>query len=70
MSLTPDLGKVLEGLVVEMLLSNIRLQLDEKQYGNMKGKAAPHFLIFILVAILKGLDRLDTFVTSMLQEGV
>lgn len=45
-------------------------QLDEKQYGNLKGKSAPHFLIFILVAILKGLDRLETFVTSMLQEGV
>ena len=55
-SLTPDLGKVLEGMVAEMLLDDIRDNLDPKQYGNMKGKSTSHYLVYLIDFILKGLD--------------
>lgn len=67
-SLIPDLGKGFEGLVAEMLLSDIRPMLNEKQYGNLKGRSTSHYLIYILDTILKGLDRLGTMAILMLIE--
>ena len=59
-SLTPDFGKILEGMVAELLLEDIRDQLDPKQYGNLKGKSTTHYLIYLLDFILKGLETPQT----------
>ena len=49
-SLTQDLGKVLEGIVTRVmltLLSDIRGSIDERQYGNLKGRSTSHYLIYL-----------------------
>ena len=56
-SLTPDLGKILERLVSRTIMADIRASIDERQYGNMKGRSTSHYLIFLLDELHKGLDK-------------
>ena len=56
LSLTPDLGKILEGYVAMLVLEDIRPNLDPFQYGNLKGKSTSHYLVMLLNSVLKGLD--------------
>ena len=55
-SLTPDSGKILEDLVAEMVLEDIRNNIDPHQYGNLKGCSTSHYLIYLLDNILRGLE--------------
>lgn len=57
LSLTADLGKILEGYVAELVLADIRPNLDKFQYGNIKGKSASHCLVMVENSVLKGLDE-------------
>ncbi|XP_063594912.1 uncharacterized protein LOC134771886 [Penaeus indicus] len=57
LSLTPDFGKILEGFVAQLVLQDIRPNLDPKQYGNLKGKSPSHYLTSFLDTILKALDK-------------
>ena len=56
-SLTPTLGKILEGMVTQVMLKDIRANLDPRQYGNLKGSSTAHYLIYLLDAIHKALDK-------------
>ena len=46
-SLTQDIGKVLEGIVTKIMLNDIKASIDKRQYGNLKGKSTSHYLIYI-----------------------
>ena len=65
-SLTPVLGKILEGLVADQLLADIRANLDPKQYGNLKGKSTTHYLVDLLDFVLKGLEEKNTMALILL----
>ena len=65
-SLTPALGKVLEKSVAEMVVSDIRANLDNRQYGNLKGCSTTHYLVYLLDCILKGLDDLKPTIVTIL----
>ena len=56
-SLTPTLGKILEGMVTQVMLKDIRANLDPRQYGNLKGSSTAHYLIYLLDTIHKALDK-------------
>ena len=56
-SLTPDLGKILEGFVARTILADIRPNIDRRQYGNLKGNSTSHYLIYLLDEIYRGLDQ-------------
>ncbi|XP_042892195.1 uncharacterized protein LOC122266485 [Penaeus japonicus] len=58
LSLTPDFGKILEGFVAQLVLQDIRPNLDPEQYGNLKGKSPTHYMTSLLNTILKALDKL------------
>ena len=45
LTLTPDLGKILEGFVAELVLEDIRPNIDPLQYGNLKGRSTTHYLV-------------------------
>ncbi|XP_042875153.1 uncharacterized protein LOC122255263 [Penaeus japonicus] len=57
LSLTPDFGKILEGFVAQLVLQDIRPNLDPEQYGNLKGKSPTHYMTSLLNTILKALDK-------------
>ena len=63
---TPVLGKVLEKMVAEMVLADIRPNLDPRQYGNLKGCSTTHYLVYLLDCIMKGLDDLKPTIVSIL----
>ena len=65
-SLTSDLGKILEGFIAKIILSDIRGNIDERQYGNLKGSSTSHYLIYLLDEVLKGLDQPDTIASLVL----
>ena len=65
-SLTPDLGKILEGLVTKVMLQDIKPSIDERQYGNLKGRSTSHYLIFLIDEIYKALDKPHTIATLTL----
>ena len=65
-SLTPDLGKILEGFVARVMLSDIRPNIDRRQYGNLKGKSTCHYLIYLLDEIYRGLDQLHNIASLIL----
>ena len=56
LSLLPDFGKMIEGFVADLILEDIRPNLDPLQYGNLKGKSTSHYLVHLMNTILKGLD--------------
>ena len=56
-SLTPILGKILEGMVTQVMLKDIRANLDPRQYGNLKGSSTAHYLIYLLDTIHQALDK-------------
>ena len=66
LSLTPDLGKILEGFVAQLILNDIRDNIDPHQYGNLKGSSTTHCIIKILNSILKGLDCTKTLAQIVL----
>ena len=66
MSLTPDLGKILEGFIAKTILGDIRPNIDDRQYGNLKGSSSAHYLIFLLDEVLKGLEEKDTMASLIL----
>ena len=61
LSLTADLGLVLESFVVEPIMEDIRPSIDPHQYGNLKGRSTAHYLIWILDELLKATDESKTF---------
>ena len=65
-SLTPTLGKVLEKMVAELVLADIRSNLDHRQYGNLKGCSTTHYLVYLLDCVMKGLDDLKPTIASIL----
>lgn len=57
LSFTPDLDKILEGLV-KMVLEDITRNFDQQQYVNLKGCSTTHCLISLLDYAYKDLTRL------------
>ena len=66
LSLTPDLGKLLEGFVAQLILDDIKPNIDPCQYGNLKGSSTSHCLIKVLDAVLHGLDKPQTLAQLVL----
>ena len=61
LSLTSDLGLILESFVVEAVLTDIRPSIDHRQYGNLKGRSTSHYLIWIMDRLLRAIDQPNTF---------
>lgn len=59
-SLTHTFGKVLDGYMVNLSLADMHLHIDQYQFGNLKGRSTTHYMVFLLDAILKGLEQRDT----------
>ena len=61
LSLTSDLGLILESFVVEAVLTDIRPSIDPRQYGNLRGRSTSHYLVWILDQLLKAIDDPKVF---------
>ncbi len=59
-SLTHTFGKVVEGRVADVALTDKRPHIDEHQFGNLKGRSTTQYMVFLLDAILKGLEQRNT----------
>ena len=56
--------KIMEKLISELIISDMRLHLDPSQYGNQKGISIQHYLIDMIHRIVSALDnnsKGDTF---------
>ena len=56
--------KIMEKLISELIISDMRLHLDPSQYGNQKGISIQHYLIDMIHRIISALDnnsKGDTF---------
>ena len=56
--------KVMEKLISQLIISDMRLKLDPSQYGNQQGVSVQHYLINMIHKILTALDnnsRRETF---------
>ena len=56
--------KIMEKLISELIISDMRLNMDPAQYGNQKGISIQHYLINMIHRILTALDnnsRRETF---------
>ena len=49
--------KIMEKLVSDLIISDMRLKLDPSQYGNQKGISIQHYLINMIHRILTALDN-------------
>ena len=56
-SLTSTFSKVLEQFIVPKMVEDVRSQTDKRQYGNVKGASATHYLMRFLHALLSELDK-------------
>ena len=65
-SLTPVLGKVLEGMVADTIMGDILPEVDERQYGNLRGRSTTHYLIYITDLILRGIDEMHNMASLIL----
>ena len=65
-SLTSDLGKILEGLVSKVMIQDIKASIDPKQFGNLKGHSTTHYLVYLLDEIHKGLEQPNTIANLIL----
>ncbi|KAK8373198.1 hypothetical protein O3P69_012443 [Scylla paramamosain] len=59
-SLTHTFGKVVEGRVADVALTDKRPHIDGHQFGNLKGRSTTQYMVFLLDAILKGLEQRNT----------
>ena len=48
--------KIMEKLLTELMISDMKLKMDPKQYGNQKGLSVQHYLIDMIHRILTALD--------------
>ena len=65
-SLTNDLGKILEGLITKVMIADIKDNIDHRQYGNLKGRSTSHYLIYLLDEIHRGLEGKNTIANLVL----
>ncbi|XP_050709907.1 uncharacterized protein LOC126994647 [Eriocheir sinensis] len=54
------LGKTLEGHAANLVLADILHKIDHQQFGNLKGRSTTLYMVYLLDAILKGLEQRDT----------
>ena len=65
-SLTSDLGKILEGFITKVMIADIKENIDPRQYGNLKGRSTSHYLIYLLDEIHRGLECKNTIANLIL----
>ena len=51
-------NKIAEGLIAELMISDISGQLDPSQYANQKGTSLQHYLINMINRILSDTDKI------------
>ncbi|KAK8371864.1 hypothetical protein O3P69_011851 [Scylla paramamosain] len=56
----PCLSHTLSGRVAHVALTDMRPHIDEHQFGNLKGRSTTQYMVFLLDAILKGLEQRNT----------
>ena len=50
-----NISKILEKVIVNYLVKDIKESLDKSQYANQEGQSINHYLIFMIDTILKAL---------------
>ena len=53
----PLCDKIFESVISDMIVQDMKLKLDPKQYGNQKGLGIQHYLVEMLHRILSGVDN-------------
>ena len=56
-SLSPTFSKVLEQFIVPLIMADISLALDLRQFGNIKGASTAHYLIHLVHSLLTDLEQ-------------
>ena len=56
-SLSPTFSKVLEQFIVPLIMADISLALDLRQFGNIKGASTAHYLIHLIHSLLTDLEQ-------------
>ena len=52
-----NLNKIMEKIVSEMIISDMKESLDPSQYGNQKNTSIQHYLVRLLHRVISSLDR-------------
>ena len=67
-SLTPTFSKLLEQFIVPLMVADIKSQIDKRQYGNVKGASAAHYLIRFLHSLLSEMDTPDKLFSAVMYD--
>ena len=53
----PNLNKIMEKIICEMVISDMKKSLDPSQYGNQKHLSIQHYLVRLLHRIVSNIDK-------------
>ena len=53
------MNKIAEKCIAELIITDIKAQLDPSQYANQKGIGIQHYLVNMLNRILTALDKMS-----------
>ena len=56
-SMATPFNKIMEKIISEMIISDMKPKLDPAQYGNQEHKSIQHYLVRFLHRILTSLDK-------------